>query len=647
MKFWRGPLIRRLILNVTALALFSILISLVALFIVQSVNQSMRQAQAITYSAALSARIRSQCMELTAVVRLYVEQTSPSADARNEIGLKQVLLAQLMDQALTTTDLNQGEESLQIAGIRQNILAFSGQVSRVLESFDRETSLGPDTTRELMLLTEDYQSPLLRELEEFENSEFLQANIARGAVDRYIGLVMWGMVLAIVVVGGVVGMMVRQVILRVAAPLENLRRGVDLLREGNLERTIPVTSQDEVGQLAGALNTLAAEVRTARAQDENYARLLESQVDARTQEAEQRANQAALLSQLAQSRTEELERLASQAQTAQEIASAASGTLDLEMLLQQSVDLIQNRFHLDHVGLFLLDDDLKIASLRAATGALRELIDTEATQLPVDESSLVGWVIMHRQYRLAQDLTQAIHRRRHTLLPDTGSELALPLINHGLVIGALSVQSRRLDAFEPAAISIFLTMAAQLSNAIVNAKLYHEVEQMAILDSLTGIYNRRHWFELATREFYRAVRYQKALTLIMLDIDHFKQVNDIYGHPVGDRVLRSLSEVCANNLRAADLIGRYGGEEFLVALPETDEAEAVQIAERLRTSTEELTMSTEQGEVRFTISLGVTALEDANDMDLNEMVKRVDEALYLAKRSGRNQVSVVTSSSKG
>jgi diguanylate cyclase (GGDEF)-like protein len=269
---------------------------------------------------------------------------------------------------------------------------------------------------------------------------------------------------------------------------------------------------------------------------------------------------------------------------------------------------------------------------------MKKLLETEVPQLAVDETSLIGWSILHTQYRLAIDVTQVSTRRRHNLLPDTGSELALPLITHGSVIGALSVQTRRLNAFEPAAITIFQTMAAQLSNAIANAKLYQEVEQLAILDSLVGIYNRRHWFELTAREFYRAVRYQKPLSLILLDIDHFKQVNDTYGHPLGDEVLRSLSRICEKNIRTADLVGRYGGEEFLVVLPETDEVEAVQIAERLRLATEEMRVASKNEDVQVTISLGVATLVAEIDTNLEQLVKRADEALYQAKNSGRNRV---------
>jgi len=638
MRFWQGPIIRHLILNVAALAGISILISLAALIVVQSANQSMRQVQMIADAATLSTRIRSECIVLTEMVHAYAEQTPSKPETRSKIVDKQAQLAQLMDQTLAEMDPNNLEQSLQIGSVRQNLFAFSAQASLVLDAYDEEKMLGPITLGQFTLLTEYFQAPLLHALQDFEYSEFKLLENTRSRADQYFGWVIVGMVLTIGLVVGVVGVMVRQVVVRVARPLAELRRGVDLLRAGQLDQEIPVKSQDEVGQLAEALNTMAAEVRMAHEQQENYTRLLETQVSERTQEAEQRANQAALLSELANRRTQELEMLASQAQTAQEISSAASGTLDLEMLLQQSVDLIQDRFQLDHVGLFLLDENQKVASLRAATGEMKKLLQTEVPQLAVDETSLIGWAILHMQYRLAIDVTQVSTRRRHNLLPDTGSELALPLITHGSVIGAISVQTRKLNAFEPAAITIFQTMAAQLSNAIANAKLYQEVEQLAILDSLLGIYNRRHWFELTSREFYRAVRYQKPLSLILLDIDHFKQVNDIHGHPLGDVVLRSLSRICEKNVRTADLVGRYGGEEFLVAMPETNAVEAVQIAERLRLATEEMRVASKNEDVQVTISLGVATLMAEIDTNLDQLVKRADEALYQAKNSGRNRV---------
>jgi diguanylate cyclase (GGDEF)-like protein len=162
-------------------------------------------------------------------------------------------------------------------------------------------------------------------------------------------------------------------------------------------------------------------------------------------------------------------------------------------------------------------------------------------------------------------------------------------------------------------------------------------------DSLTGACNRRYLHELAEREIALARRHGRALAVAMLDIDHFKDVNDTYGHDVGDRVLRDLVNACNDNLRMIDHIGRIGGEEFVCILPETGKAEALLCAERLRGTIEALRVDTPQGPLRFTVSIGV-ALLTSRHADASALLKDADTALYRAKHKGRNQVALAASS---
>ncbi|MDD2701800.1 MAG: diguanylate cyclase [Sideroxydans sp.] len=171
-------------------------------------------------------------------------------------------------------------------------------------------------------------------------------------------------------------------------------------------------------------------------------------------------------------------------------------------------------------------------------------------------------------------------------------------------------------------------------------QLERELRRRAQTDVLTGLYNRRHFYELADQELARARRYGKPLAMLMLDLDHFKKVNDTYGHHAGDAVLRKLSEVCIATLREIDVIGRYGGEEFVVLLPETDARRALEAAERLRHALSEADVALAGGEMlRFTVSIGVANLV-ATDPDLDSLLKRADKGLYEAKKLGRNRVCV-------
>jgi diguanylate cyclase (GGDEF)-like protein len=168
-------------------------------------------------------------------------------------------------------------------------------------------------------------------------------------------------------------------------------------------------------------------------------------------------------------------------------------------------------------------------------------------------------------------------------------------------------------------------------------KALEEVQRLAITDSLTGLYNRRHFFELAEHELQRARRYRRSLSAIMLDIDHFKQVNDTYGHAVGDHVLKEVADSCRQAMRKEDVLGRYGGEEFVIMMPESNLVATCQVAERLRQSIAQKTIDTEVGPVMVTVSLGVITLDDECST-LETLLAGADQALYWAKRSGRNRV---------
>lgn len=162
-----------------------------------------------------------------------------------------------------------------------------------------------------------------------------------------------------------------------------------------------------------------------------------------------------------------------------------------------------------------------------------------------------------------------------------------------------------------------------------------QMEQLAKTDGLTGLLNRRSLFEAAEQEFLRAQRYSRPLSILMLDIDHFKRINDTYGHQIGDRVIQQVADVLKAALRQVDITGRYGGEEFVVVLPETDLHQSIEVAERLRYLIDSLSTSTVLGELRITASVGVAVRRD-QVRSIEEMLNQADKALYQAKTAGRN-----------
>lgn len=216
------------------------------------------------------------------------------------------------------------------------------------------------------------------------------------------------------------------------------------------------------------------------------------------------------------------------------------------------------------------------------------------------------------------------------------SDMGVPLIANGQVRGVLCMARNASEPFANREAEMAYAFCSQAIIAIENARLFGEVHRLAITDELTGVNNRRSLFELGERELKRARRYGIALSVIMLDVDHFKKVNDKHGHGAGDKVLCAVAERCRNAIRDVDVVGRYGGEEFAVILPDTDQERARSVAERLRQTIVATPVTCGADVLTVSASLGIAALE--NDGDLMALLGRADAALYRAKETGRNRV---------
>jgi len=225
-------------------------------------------------------------------------------------------------------------------------------------------------------------------------------------------------------------------------------------------------------------------------------------------------------------------------------------------------------------------------------------------------------------------------------MKDINSFIAAPIVSSNEILGLIIIADETENAYNDYQAQLVFNFATQSGIAITNARLFSEIKEMAITDGLTGIYNRRHFFQLAEKEFARYKRYGRKLSALMIDVDDFKKLNDTYGHHFGDTVLKSVAKICREQLRENDLIGRYGGEEFAVILIETDLIEASKVAERLRKTVEEKISHIISGvEAEISVSIGVaTATEDIKSVD--ELICNADLALYSSKGSGKNCVRV-------
>jgi len=256
-----------------------------------------------------------------------------------------------------------------------------------------------------------------------------------------------------------------------------------------------------------------------------------------------------------------------------------------------------------------------------------------------EEGSLSTRAIQERHPWMSNDVVNDFPRFVQVESNDISrSWIGVPLIAHGDVIGFISFDSVQRGFYTPRHLEVARAFAGPVAIALENARLHGETYRLAMVDALTGI-GSRHAFDLNSRFlFEKARREEREFSLAMLDLDRFKEVNDDFGHQVGDRVLQRISEVCEKGLRATDLIARYGGEEIVILFPDTTVDNASEIVERIRHEIAE--MRIEGVDRSVTVSAGISGCRPDRNASLTEVIREADAALYKAKAQGRNRIVV-------
>lgn len=317
-------------------------------------------------------------------------------------------------------------------------------------------------------------------------------------------------------------------------------------------------------------------------------------------------------------------------------AVRASSPAD-RVFFQTLADRLANLIESDAAYLTLWDDVRCVPVAAAAFGQMRDTFSSVI--FPQGEVTATETVLTTGRPLVIEDYPSSPYvspRVRSMFAIRTA--LVLPLIASQQKLGAVLFAYSQPHAFTPNEIALAEQAAGQVALVLTKLLLIQRIEQMAITDELTGLYNRHGLADLGRREFERALRYGRPLTALMLDIDHFKQVNDTCGHAAGDEVLRQLARVCRETLRETDLVVRYGGEEILVLMPENRLPAALEAAERLRAALAALRIEACGTVVSITVSVGVAELSDQH-ASLDDLIACADRALYNAKQSGRDRVA--------
>lgn len=335
-------------------------------------------------------------------------------------------------------------------------------------------------------------------------------------------------------------------------------------------------------------------------------------------------------------RTSELEKSQAQVEMIYENSRVLASILDSDGVVREVTKILGNVLQYDHFAMVLRD---RYSNLFYRSRSINGRNNFHPQAIDADQMGLVRRVCDVGEPIRLKDLNG--REDYQPLGEDSRSLLVVPMKSHGQVHGALTAESVNKDHFKERDLQMLSIVSRSAALAFENAELHRRTEELTVIDELTETYNYRYFVQKLQEEKRRALRYNLPLSLIMVDIDWFKKLNDSLGHEAGNRVLKQLSAVIKSCIRDVDVFSRYGGEEFMVILPQTTQHEAATLGERIRAKVERTKFETAMGQISsVTVSVGVSSFPE-NGRSHEDLVSITDQALYRAKGEGRNLVCTI------
>lgn len=433
----------------------------------------------------------------------------------------------------------------------------------------------------------------------------------------------------------VVGVLVAYSMALRALLSRQLSRLVGAMEEAERGDFIPradASGQDEIAELARRFNSMLAKITdmsVSQIENEREMELIQNELRLKAQ-LEAQKKQIEETNRRLEVRLRELTLLF-------DITRSINGTLELGELIKLITEMVGVALGFQEFAVMMRDetaDELVVA----ATYGFPEGTDVDGLRLK-SGAGAPGRAASRGEIVLVEDVTKEPDYLPYPSRPLSGSFLAVPLRYKDRVVGVLSFNRPTVNAFANDEIKLLAAVANQAAMAIMNARLYQETVELSLTDALTGTANRRHLFQRLEMEVTRAQRFGNDLSMIMIDIDHFKTYNDKNGHPAGDEVLKGVAAALQRTVRKIDTVARYGGEEFAVILPQIRREEAMAVAEKLRRSVSSIEFPHAEAQPggRVTISIGLAHFP-SDAQDLHQLLLRADSALYAAKNGGRNRL---------
>lgn len=374
-------------------------------------------------------------------------------------------------------------------------------------------------------------------------------------------------------------------------PIGKLVDGASSISKGNYEKEMKPISSDEIGELTKIFDEMRVNIKNTKS---------------------------------------ELDSKILQLSTLYDVGKAVTSELNFVKLQNMILDIVAKVLKAEKGSLMLIDDAEKTLTIGVAIGLSEDI--TKDTKLEVG-SSVAGWAVKNRKFLFVKNVEEDkefLNIKKENIR--SGTLMCAPLISKDKIMGALNVSKSTPGSFSDNDFELFINLANQVAIAIDNARLY----RYAVTDEMTKLYNHRYFQQRLDEELLRADRYEDHISLLILDVDHFKHFNDTYGHPEGDRVLKTVAKLIEKSIREIDIPARYGGEEFVVICPARAGTDALVPAERIRKAIEAYDFRINGVHVPITVSLGAACYPE-NATTKAELIKKSDTALYYSKENGRNR----------
>jgi len=321
-----------------------------------------------------------------------------------------------------------------------------------------------------------------------------------------------------------------------------------------------------------------------------------------------------------------------------EVGKALTSTVELDQVLRAIMEMIAKLFEPKDWSLMMVDEQTNELYFAIVVGAAADKLRN--VRLKVGEG-IAGWVAEKGEPVI---ITDAYHDERFAKRVDEGSGfktdslLCVPMICKGRTLGVIEMINFNRATLTKEHQELLQALADFAAIAIENARFFHRIKELTIIDDCTELYNARHMHTVLDQEIHRSLRYNHPFSVIFLDLDHFKEVNDTHGHLVGSRLLRDIGQLFKVKLRTVDAAIRYGGDEFVIILPRTGKKEALVVGNRLRDALNETVFFQKEGlDIKVTASFGLATYPDdaANKEDI---LRRSDQAMYAVKESTRDGI---------